>query len=49
MLSMLEYEIIPLIRNEMDCDPTPYELGEPPITADEMHTAAWNEHLAAHR
>jgi hypothetical protein len=48
MLGLLEYEVIPMIENEMDCDPTPYELGEPPITADEMHTAAWNEHLAAH-
>ena len=31
-------------------EPTDDELtGEPPITADEMHTAAWKEHQEAHR
>ena len=23
--------------------------GEPPMTADEMHTAAWNQHVEMHR
>ena len=41
-------EVIGMLEDEIDYDPTPNELGEPPITADEMHTAAWKEHLAMH-
>ena len=48
MRNLLEYEIIPMLENELDFDPTPQYLwddtgGEPPITLDEMHTAAYNQ------
>ncbi len=48
MRSLLEDEIIPQLENELDFDPTPQHLwddsgGEPPITLDEMHTAAYNQ------
>lgn len=47
MKMLLEDEIIPQIENELDYDPTPQYLwddtgGEPPVTLDEMHTAAYN-------
>ena len=47
MRMLLEDEIIPQLENELDFDPTPQYLwddsgGEPPITLDEMHTAAYN-------
>ena len=47
MQRLLEDEIIPQIENELDYDPTPQYLwddsgGEPPVTLDEMHTAAYN-------
>ena len=47
MRTLLEDEIIPQLENELDFDPTPQYLwddsgGEPPITLDEMHTAAYN-------
>lgn len=48
MYALLEEEIIPQLENEMDCDYTADELGEPPITMDEMHTAALKEHIAMH-
>jgi hypothetical protein len=41
-------EIITMLEEQLDYDPTPNELGEPPITSDEMHTAAWKEHVAMH-
>ena len=47
--SLLTEEIIPLLENELDYDPTSDDPGEPPITMDEMHTAAWKEHQEAHR
>ena len=48
MRMLLEDEIIPQLENELDFDPTPQHLwddsgGEPPITLDEMHTAAYNQ------
>ncbi|MEC8255195.1 MAG: hypothetical protein VX004_06985 [SAR324 cluster bacterium] len=48
MRMLLEDEIIPQLENELDFDPTPKHLwddtgGEPPITLDEMHTAAYNQ------
>ena len=48
MRDLLESEIIPQLENELDFDPTPQYLwddsgGEPPITLDEMHTAAYNQ------
>ena len=47
MRALLEDEIIPQLENELDFDPTPQYLwdetgGEPPVTLDEMHTAAYN-------
>ena len=47
MRDLLESEIIPQLENELDFDPTPQYLwddsgGEPPVTLDEMHTAAYN-------
>ena len=42
-------EVIVMIKEELDYDPTPNEPGEPPITLDEMHTAAWKEHQEMHR
>ena len=49
MMDLLESEVIPQLQNELDLDydPTPQYLwdnsgGEPPITLDEMHTAAYN-------
>ena len=47
MRSLLEDLIIPNLENELDFDPTPQHLwddtgGEPPVTLDEMHTAAYN-------
>jgi hypothetical protein len=48
-LALLEEEIIPMLENELDCDYEPDELGEPPLTMDEMHTAAWKEHQEMHR
>jgi hypothetical protein len=48
MRMLLEDEIIPQLENELDFDPTPQYLwddtgGEPPVTLDEMHTAAYNQ------
>ena len=48
MRNLLEDEIIPQLENELDFDPTPEHLwdnsgGEPPVTLDEMHTAAYNQ------
>ena len=48
MRSLLEDEIIPQLENELDFDPTPEYLwdnsgGEPPVTLDEIHTAAYNQ------
>ena len=41
-------EVIGMLEDEIDYDPTPNEPGEPPITAAEMHTAAWKEHQEMH-
>lgn len=48
MYALLEDEIIPMLQNELECDYTPDELGEPPLTMDEMQTAALKEHIAMH-
>ena len=48
MLSLLEDELIPLLENELDVDYEPDETGEPPMTADEFHTAAWKQHQELH-
>ena len=41
-------EAIAILEGEVDYDPTPNEPGEPPMTADEMHTAAWQQHQELH-
>ena len=51
MLALVEDEIIPMLENEMDYEPSDEDLGyggEPPMTADEMHTAAWRQHQELH-
>jgi hypothetical protein len=50
--SLIEEEIIPALENELNWEPSDADLGygsEPPMTADEMHTAAWQQHKEAHR
>lgn len=42
-------EAIQVLDNYIDYDPTTDEPGEPPLTAAEMHSAAWKEHQEAHR
>lgn len=52
MRSLLEEEVIPALENELNWEPSDADLGygsEPPLTADEMHTAAWQEHQEAHK
>lgn len=49
--SLIEEEIIPALENELNWEPSDADLGygsEPPMTADEMHTAAWQQHQEAH-
>ena len=48
MLALLEDEIIPMLDNELDVDYAPDEIGEPPMTMQEMHLAAWREHQIMH-
>ena len=53
MRMLLEDEIIPQLENELDFDPTPQYLwddtgGEPPVTLDEMHTAAFKQKREMH-
>ncbi len=53
LLALLEEEIIPLLENELDYDPTPQYLydnsgGEPPVTMAEMHASAWQQHQEMH-
>jgi len=45
LLALLEEEIIPLLENEINYDPTPEHLydntgGEPPVTMTEIHEIA---------
>ena len=52
MLSLIECEIIPALENELNYEPSDEEMGygsEPPMTADEMHSAAWAQHQELHR
>jgi len=51
MLALLEEEIIPLLENELNWEPSDTDLGygsEPPLTADERYAAAWQQHQAMH-
>lgn len=50
---LIEYEIIPVLENELDCDPTPQYLydhsgGEPPMTTAEIWMAAHRESQLLH-
>lgn len=50
-ISIIEDEIAPAIEHlldQADADPCD-EDGEPPMTADEMHTAAWQQHQLLHK
>ena len=54
MLSLLDEEIIPLLENELDYDPTPQHLydntgGEPIESMKEIHAGAWRQHHTMHR
>lgn len=53
MSNLLENEIIPMLENEITYDDADdyddYYGGEPPLTMDEMHTAAWKQHQELHR
>lgn len=42
------YEVIEILDQYCDYDPTPDCSGEPPLTMAEMHTAAWQEHQRLH-
>jgi hypothetical protein len=42
------YEAIEIIDEYLDYDPTPDFAEEPPITASEMHSAAWKQHQKLH-
>ena len=42
-------EFIGAVEADLDWDPTDYiNSDEPPMTMDEMHSAAWKEHQEAH-
>ena len=48
-LSILEDEVIPALEAIVDYTPSDDELtGEPPLTASEIHEAAWKQHQAMH-
>jgi len=49
MLSLLEDDIIPQLENELNWEPSDDDLiGEPPMSAAELHSAAHKQHLAMH-
>ena len=47
MFACLE-EAVALLRNELDYDPTDDMAGEPPLSAAEIHHAAWEQHRVMH-
>ena len=52
-LSKIEDEIIPAIEEIIYYDPTPQYLydndgGEPPMSAEEIHSGAWKQHQEFH-
>jgi len=52
-LSKIEDEIIPLLEEIVDYDPTPQYLydndgGEPSISSSEIHSGAWRQHQEFH-
>jgi hypothetical protein len=53
LLELLEEEIIPMLENELDFDPTPQYLydndgGEAAISSGERHDVALKQHIALH-
>ena len=51
MLDLLENEIIPMLQNELEWEPTDEDLGygsEPPLSAKEMLAEAWRQHQELH-
>jgi len=41
-------EVIAMLEERIDYDPTPNEPGELPVTVDEMHASAWRQHQEMH-
>jgi len=51
MLDLLENEIIPMLENELDYEPSDDELGygsEPPLSSKEVLADAWRQHQELH-
>ena len=46
--ALIEDEILPLMERAVDPEYDGDELGEPPLTMHEIHTAAHKEHIAMH-
>lgn len=45
----IEYEVLPLLESIINYEPSDEELsGEPPMSANEMHSAAWKQHQELH-
>jgi hypothetical protein len=45
----IEYEVLPLLESIIDYEPSDEEMsGEPPMSANEMHSAAWKQHQELH-
>lgn len=48
-LDTIENEVLPVLEDLIDYEPSDEELGgEPPVTMDEMHTAAHKQHQDMH-
>lgn len=52
IIDLINDELVPTLEDIIEKLDSFYDdavpEGEPPLTAAEMHTAAWKEHLAAH-
>jgi hypothetical protein len=51
MLDLLDDEIIPMLENELDYEPSDDELSygsEPPLSSKEMLAEAWRQHQELH-
>ena len=51
IIEKIEEEIMPAVEYINNWEPSDdeiYDYGEPAMTMDEMHTAAWKRHLEAH-
>lgn len=51
MLALLDNEIIPMLENELEWEPSDDELGygsEPPLSSKEMLAEAWRQHQELH-